>query len=534
MARATRLPKGTNDFSNSATDPAPVTIVVPIYGDLTTLMACVESLKHNVNLARNRILLVNDCGPDADLIESSLLAKIEGWTSIRYERNQRNLGFLGTCNRAVTELDTTENDILLLNSDTVTTPGFLEEMSAVLYLSPLHGIACARSNNATIASFPFTLRDPSAGYEIPRTAEVHAALSCTVRRYSISPVAHGFCFLVRRALIETHGLFDEAFAPGYYEEYDFCLRMNEIGYVSILANRALVFHVGNRSFDGVDEADALCGANQKLFYARYPFFERALEGYFLDRDAVDVFADALLPADEVRRVLFDVDVIPKVGLPENTCALLAALQRARDPKHLVVSVAVPDDHRNCIAGQHPELEVIPHSHLSQIWDVAIAFSDTVSCSQLIRLNRVSPRWVFTSTNIDRVSTWRRRAGNISERALAQDALRYADAIIALSKGVSIELLSCAGRGIIGLPATSIVELDGMDADSIVRHIVDRYGRSPIDVEQLRARWDYFACLACYGLELSRRDGRTENAAARLFTSVKRLMRKHGSLPQVWS
>src|SRR5262249_38608194 len=116
----------------------PVTIVIPIYGDLPTLTTCIESVKRNVDLDRNRVLLVNDCAPDADVIEESLLAKIEGWSSFRYERNERNLGFVGTCNRAVTKLDTTDNDILLLNSDTVTTAGFLEELSAVLHLSPLH------------------------------------------------------------------------------------------------------------------------------------------------------------------------------------------------------------------------------------------------------------------------------------------------------------------------------------------------------------------------------------------------------------
>src|SRR5262249_7722091 len=91
----------------------PVTIVVPIYGDLPSLTSCVESLKQNVDLERNRVLLVNDCGPDADTIEASLLAQIKGLGSIRYERNNQNLGFVGACNRAVTELDTTENDILL-------------------------------------------------------------------------------------------------------------------------------------------------------------------------------------------------------------------------------------------------------------------------------------------------------------------------------------------------------------------------------------------------------------------------------------
>ena len=243
--------------------PPPVTIVVPVYGHLPTLTACVESLKQNVDLKRNRVLLVNDCGPDADVIEASLLGQIEGWKSIRYERNERNLGLVGTSNRAVTELDTTDNDILLLNSDTVTTPGFLEELSAVLHLSPLHGIVCARSNNAWIASFPFTLRDPSTGSGFARAAEVHSALSGTVRRYSISPVAHGFCFLIRRELITQHGLFDDIFAPGYSEDFDFSLRMNDFGYSSVFANRAMVFHDGSRSFAGIRDS-LLCGARDDL------------------------------------------------------------------------------------------------------------------------------------------------------------------------------------------------------------------------------------------------------------------------------
>src|SRR5262249_5943672 len=151
--------------------------------------------------------------------------------------NDRNLGFVGTCNRAVTELETTNNDILLLNSDTETTPGFLAELSEVLHLSPLHGVVCPRSNDAVIASFPYKLRDPLSGHGTARASKVHAALSGTIRRYSISPVVVGFCFLVRRELIKQHGLFDEIFAPGFCEEYDFCLRLNEFGYSSVIANR---------------------------------------------------------------------------------------------------------------------------------------------------------------------------------------------------------------------------------------------------------------------------------------------------------
>jgi GT2 family glycosyltransferase len=525
---------------NTASLP-PVTIVVPIYSDLPTLTSCVESLKQNVDLERNHLLLVNDCGPDADAIEASLLAQIRGCGSIRYERNERNLGFVGTCNRAVSELDTTDNDILLLNSDTVTTPGFLEELSAVLHLSPLHGVVCPRSNDAVIASFPYKLRDPSSGHEIARASQVHAALSGTIRRYSISPVAVGFCFLVRRDLITQHGLFDEAFAPGYCEEYDFCLRMNEFGYSSVIANRAIVFHIGTRSFNIGPTRSALLSAHTRILMQRYPFLTKAIESYmFLDRDPVDAFADALAPADNAIRILVDIDVVPAAGLGSDTTALLAALQEALDPFRLIATISVPDVERDRIAARYPGLQVIHQSRLDGLWDLAVASADMLSRTQLIRLNRVSPRWVFTCTGIGAVRTWRTRAANSSSKALLQDAIGHADGVIALRSGVATELESYAGSGILRLPTDGVIDGCGTGADGIVQEVVERYGRSAIDVERLRARWDYFARVSSYeGYPRSeplirRLARRAEYAAPRPVGYAKGVVRKllRGDRPQL--
>ncbi len=81
-------------------------VVVPVYGDLESLLRCVDGLVEHLDTDRHRVLLVNDCGPDADTIERALLDRTAGLPGFRYERNDHNLGFVGTCNRAVTELDT--------------------------------------------------------------------------------------------------------------------------------------------------------------------------------------------------------------------------------------------------------------------------------------------------------------------------------------------------------------------------------------------------------------------------------------------
>jgi len=402
-------------------------------------------------------------------------------------------------------------------------------MSAVLHLSRLHGIVSPRSNNAFFASIPFAVRDPSSRHEFARTAEVHAALSGTIRRYTIAPRAQGFCILVRRELITQHGLFDGVFSPGYFEESDFCMRMNEFGYSSMLANRAMVFHFGSRSFERVMDS-SLMSAHEKEFNRRHPSYWGAYQNYlFRDRDPVDVFADALIPGDAVRRVLVDIDAVPDVGLPSNTCALVAALQEKSDSR-LVASLSIPDDQRDRIAVQYPALEVIHHSRLQwleRLWDVAVIPADTVSRNQLIRLNQVSPRWVFTSTGIGVEHTWRERISNLLSKTFAQDAIAHANGIIALGIGVAAELESYAGTAIRHLSAGGVVELDSIDTDRIVQEIIERYGRSTIDIERLRARWHYFVRLNCYTREsfVRRVIRRVEYTAPRPVSYAKGVMTK---------
>lgn len=370
----------------------PVTVVVPVYGDLPSLLSCIESLKVTVNQQVDTVLLVNDCGPDADAFEAALLALITGEPAFRYERNPRNLGFVGNCNRAALELDLTDNDILLLNSDTVTTPGFIEELSAVLHSSPQHGIVCARSNNATIASLPFRLRVPGAERPADRTLAVHAALQHTLPRFSVAPVSMGFCFLVRRSLITRYGLFDEIFSPGYGEENDFCLRMRSHGFLSLIAHRALVLHVGGLSFQSTRRTQ-LRTAHERILTARHPGYTEAVQSYLKrDCDPVDVFADCLVPADDTVRLLIDCAAHPSPA----ELALLAAANDSADPT-LCITVSVPETNRRTVAARFPKLEIVSHRRMERVWDVSFTAAANPDAAQLDRLVRSSPRPTLLTT-----------------------------------------------------------------------------------------------------------------------------------------
>ncbi|NQW88836.1 glycosyltransferase family 2 protein [Curtobacterium sp. VKM Ac-2861] len=296
-------------------------VVVPVYGDLESLLRCVDGLVEHLDTSVHRVLLVSDCGPDADAIERALLERIDGRPGFRYERNDRNLGFVGTCNRAVLELDrgtggtddadTAAEAVLLLNSDAVPTAGFLDAMLDVLD-EDRTGVVTARSDNATIASIPYRLTNRGAARTEERTRAVWGAVAPLLPVSQVLPVAMGFCFLTRRELITEHGLFDDAFAPGYGEENDYCLRLAEHGWTSRIANRALVLHAGGKSFSG--NRNALRAAHQRELEHRYPFLPDAVAAYQRHGStATERFADALVPAGPPPRLAVDLRHVEDAG-----------------------------------------------------------------------------------------------------------------------------------------------------------------------------------------------------------------------------
>lgn len=232
-------------------------------------------------------MLVNDCGPEADMIEKNIQLAIEGESGFVYYRNPQNLGFIGNCNRAVLELDKTENDILLLNSDTKVTEGFLDEMLRVLYDNDKNGVVSPRSNNATICTIPLSaIRqkgiDPDDSYSL--FIQYHQQLP----RYNSVPTSHGFCMLIRRELIRKYGLFDTVFGKGYGEEVDFCRRIKNEGYEAVIANHAFVFHMEARSFSLETKAELL-EINNKIIRSKYPEYQQEVRDYITEANEKEKF-----------------------------------------------------------------------------------------------------------------------------------------------------------------------------------------------------------------------------------------------------
>lgn len=98
-----------------------VTIVIPVYNGLIYTLTAILSILQTPSRYSYEILIGDDCSTDAT---EAVLSGIGG--CVRHFRNTKNKGFLGNCN--ATAGQARGRYIVLLNSDVITLPGWLDEL----------------------------------------------------------------------------------------------------------------------------------------------------------------------------------------------------------------------------------------------------------------------------------------------------------------------------------------------------------------------------------------------------------------------
>jgi GT2 family glycosyltransferase len=254
-----------------------VNIIIPVYDDWNSLKQNIISLKkYYTNNAYVEVYYVNDCGPRADMLEENIINAINGIKNFHYERNEKNLGFVKSCNNAVFNIVKNKKaDILLLNSDTVVTKNFEEEMVRILYSQDDLCAVNPRSNNATVWSVP---TDGSLINKPRKSYRLWQKLKEQIPDKYISPTVHGFCMIIRRDIINKIGLFDEIYGCGYGEENDFTMRARKTGWKCAVANHVYIFHHGAKSFGDKRRSD-LTRRNSETLLKRYPEYNKLVAQY---------------------------------------------------------------------------------------------------------------------------------------------------------------------------------------------------------------------------------------------------------------
>lgn len=241
--------------------PSAVDVVVPIYRDVRSTLDCLALVLRHSQDRLGRLIAINDASPEPSMTPSlALLAQSDPRVTLLV--NETSLGLVKIFNRA---LAMRRGDVVLLNSDTRVTDGWLDELAAVAWTDERTACASPLSNNATLLSVP---RFRGAAHPDDISAEVVRRATQGLPRSTVVPTCAGSCLYLRGPVLDLVGDFDTVFSPGYNEDNDWIMRAQLMGFVARRANRAFVYHLGAESFE--PQRDALEIEHAELLSRRHP------------------------------------------------------------------------------------------------------------------------------------------------------------------------------------------------------------------------------------------------------------------------
>jgi len=303
-------------------------VVVPVFNSYDEVVRCYEAFFRNTP-ADVPLLVVDDRGWDRRPFE--VLAEIFTGDAAPAHRvvvleQISNKGFLGTMNDAFGACG--RADVIILNSDVIVGPEWLERMRDAAYSSSTVATVTALTNHGTIVSVPVrntATDDVPGGLSVDAAARRVAEGSPRLRPRI--PTAIGHCTYVRRAALDLVGAFDPAFAPGYGEEVDFSQRCVAAGFEHVVADDVYVFHKGGSSFGRSPEMERRKLEHELLIQQRYPYY-----GPWVRRTAQDDYsplaASLLAARRSVLGLVVAIDGMCLGPLPAGTQVVVLETARA--------------------------------------------------------------------------------------------------------------------------------------------------------------------------------------------------------------
>ena len=227
-----------------------------------TAARCLDSLWPQYDASRMSVKLLDNGSPDASPVDIVEYARHHG--QLEYECLTENLGFAGGMNHAARQ---GRNEwLLLVNNDTIFLPDSLADLSRAL--------ASAGPDIGAIGPITNAAGNEQ-DYFLEGTAEQILSAAAVFHQTPVNrllPVYRldFFCVAIRRSVWDALGGLDPTYGLGYYEDFDFSVKMRHAGYRLMMCEDAFVYHQGGTSFKQSATSKRLIRANRDLFTQRYP------------------------------------------------------------------------------------------------------------------------------------------------------------------------------------------------------------------------------------------------------------------------
>jgi O-antigen biosynthesis protein len=236
-----------------------ISIVIPIYNALHDVKQTLQSVERSGLSPAVDIILVNDAS--APETTSYLRKYVKGKKAFKLLENEVNLGFVKSCNRGMRE--SSGDIVVLLNSDTMIPKRWEERVLKCFNFHEVIGIASPIASSSGLWNIPFL---PGLTYD---QMDAHVEKS-SKRGYPSLLCPEGFCFCIRRAVINDIGYLDEIFGRGYCEETDYAMRALKLEWRLCLIDNLYVYHKRHASF-GLAERNENMEKNAKVFWGKWKY-----------------------------------------------------------------------------------------------------------------------------------------------------------------------------------------------------------------------------------------------------------------------
>jgi GT2 family glycosyltransferase/glycosyltransferase involved in cell wall biosynthesis/Tfp pilus assembly protein PilF len=231
-----------NGFKTKPDQCGLVSIIILTHNQLGDTRQCLASIEQHTPISHELILVDNG---STDGTPEFFRQYASTRNNVRVVVNRANLGFSAGNNLGLALAR--GGAVLLLNNDTVVTEGWIERMLAVFERHTEAGLVGPVSNSVSGPQLVSSVKYSRLA-DLPAFA---AQLTSAQSGQSLEvPRLVGFCLLLRRAVLEKIGGFDEQFGNGNFEDDDLCLRAGFAGFKLRIARDAFVHHTGGQTFKG--------------------------------------------------------------------------------------------------------------------------------------------------------------------------------------------------------------------------------------------------------------------------------------------
>ena len=241
-----------------------VSIIVVTHNSAEFVRPCLESIAAETSYPNYEVIVVDNASTDGTLeVIRGQIAACGG--SVQVQELPANRGF-AAANNAGAQAAAGEY-LVLLNSDTIVTSGWLGRLLRHLHRNPEVGLICPVTNfagNEAMIDSGYTSAEEMQNFA-QELASRHDGRAIDL---DVAPL---FCAMMRKTLWNDLGGLDERFEIGMFEDDDFSLQVRKRGLRVAVAEDCFVHHFGQGSFSKLPSAtyERIFRNNRKKFEEKW-------------------------------------------------------------------------------------------------------------------------------------------------------------------------------------------------------------------------------------------------------------------------